>query len=160
MASLQETAEEQEDELIAQRFLDAGDFTLQALEDFVCQLRLRDQTRPLRPKTMTASVTDAAVHNFGMFRHGGVAGLTTSLRRWPLLVKFVNQVLRRALPQDATYTTFSINYNTPLAVHADIHNDPQAKNYVLGCGDYVGGDIWVALQDDEEARLPVAWKAI
>ena len=80
MASLQETAEEREDELLAQKFLDAGDYTPQALEDFVCQLRLRDQTRPLRPKTVTSAVTDAAVHNFGMFRHGGVTGLTTSLR--------------------------------------------------------------------------------
>ena len=107
---------------------------------------------------MTTTTTDAAVHNFGMFRHGGVTGLTTSLRRRPLLVKFVNEVLKRALPEDATYTTFSINYNTPLAVHADLHNDPEARNYVLGCGDYAGGDIWVALQDGEEAQLPTAWK--
>ena len=41
-------AAEAEDEFLAQKFLDKGEFTTQALEDFVCQLRLRDQTRPQR----------------------------------------------------------------------------------------------------------------
>ena len=158
VASLQETAEEKEDEAMAAKFLEAGNFSVQALEDIVCQLRLRDQTRPLRPKTMVNVVSDAAVHNFGMFRHGGVTGLTSSLRRRPSVVRFINEVLRRILPPEATYTTVSINYNTPLAVHADCHNDLAAKNYVIGCGDYVGGDVWVALDPHEQARFPVAWK--
>ena len=158
VASAQEMAEEQEDEALAKKFLEAEDFSVQALENLVCQLRLRDQTRPLRPRTMTQATSEAAVHSFGVFRHGGVTGLTSSLKRRPLLVKFVNAVLQRALPKDASYTTFSINYDTPLAVHADYHNDHTTKNYVIGCGDYVGGDVWVALHPEEEAKFPVAWR--
>ena len=159
VAALETDVAIKEDEELAQKFLAQGDFGVQALEDFVCQLRLRDQLRPARPTTRMFSET-SSVHVFGMFRHGGVVGVTNQMKSRPKLVRFVTLVLKKVLPPSSSYTTFSLNFNTPLAVHTDSTNDFQYPNYVVGVGDYVGGDVWVALKPGESAKHPVAWKQV
>ena len=159
VAAMEMEATIAEDEEMAQKFLDQGDFGIQALEDFICQLRLRDQTRPQRIKTAVVAVP-AAVHTFGLFRHGGVLGLTNSLKTRPRVALFVNKVLRQVLPQEATYTSVSVNFNTPLATHSDTTNDLTSQSYVVGVGDYVGGELWTALNPGETTSDPTAWRQI
>ena len=151
IAALEMEATINEDETMAQKFLDRGEFGAQALEDFVCQLRLRDQTRPQRMRTAVDAIP-AAVHTFGLFRHGGVLGLTNSLKNRPKVALFINKVLRQLLPKEATYTSVSVNFNTPLVTHSDSTNDLTSQSYVVGVGDYAGGELWTALNRGDHGR--------
>ncbi|OLQ15613.1 Copia protein [Symbiodinium microadriaticum] len=154
------TAEEEEglraDEEIARKFLEAGDFSMDAADELLESLSLGEvYSHNRRPGTYENDSDKVSVHVLGMFRHGGVVGATLGARRRPFLTQFLTKVVRTHAPSGTTFTTLSINYNTQLRLHRDGNNQTGAKAYLMGFGNYVGGGLWCR---DEKAASAAVWK--
>ncbi|CAE7835829.1 unnamed protein product [Symbiodinium sp. CCMP2592] len=92
----------------------------------------------------------------GVFRHGGVVGLTNTCRSFPqsviLAISWAVQHGGSKLT-DFTFCSISLNLNVKTEVHRDVNND-DADNLVLGVTDFSGGHIWVQSESGSHA-LPV-----
>ncbi|CAE7823076.1 unnamed protein product [Symbiodinium sp. CCMP2592] len=82
----------------------------------------------------------------GVFRHGGVVGLTNTCRSFPQSVSLaITWAMQQAGPQelsDFTFCSISLNLNVKTEVHRDVNND-DADNLVLAVTTFSGGHIWV-----------------
>ena len=130
-----------QDEELAEAFLDAGDFSWQAVEELLDGLWLSDIVVPNRRKGAFEPSSFISVHVAGMFRHGGVVGATNWVRRRPALTKLLVEAMKRHLPAPATFSTLSLNFNNPMQCHRDSNNQVGEKAYLVGLGSYCGGDL-------------------
>ncbi|CAE7660472.1 RE1, partial [Symbiodinium sp. CCMP2456] len=70
-------------------------------------------------------------------------GITNKTMEFPQVTAYINQWLARNLPKGAKWTSFVLSTNNKMPIHRDNHNDSQHHNYVIGVGQYKGGEVWV-----------------
>ena len=145
-----------QDELRAEAFLEAGDFSPAAVEELLESLWLGDTVVPNRRGKPFENYSKASAHVTGMFRHGGVVGATTFVRLRPALTKVLVEAMKARLPAGTTFTTLAINFNVPMQCHRDSNNKPGEKAYIMGLGNYVGGGLWCHVDATEGDK--VFWK--
>ena len=78
----------------------------------------------------------------GVYRHGGVVGLTTTCRSLPLSTMLLTKWATASCDGDFTFCSLVLNLNVKTQVHRDGNND-DADNYVLPVSKFVNGHIWV-----------------
>ncbi|CAE7403450.1 pol [Symbiodinium sp. CCMP2592] len=92
----------------------------------------------------------------GVFRHGGVVGLTNTCRSFPQSVSLaITWAMQQAGSKisDFTFCSISLNLNVKTEVHRDVNND-DADNLVLAVTNFSGGHIW-AQSESGSHMLPV-----
>ena len=65
--------------------------------------------------------------------------------------------MKAQMPPGTTFTTLALNFNTPMQCHRDSNNKPGEKAYLMGFGNYVGGQLWC---HGEKANPEVAWNKV
>ena len=121
--------------------------TLNALEDLLKQHPLTNLGKTRRNETNSA---DYQV--FGSYAFGGQYGVTRKTHRCPELRRYINQVLRRVMPQHLKWTSFALNHGTMMPIHMDHNNDAKHPNGSVGFGQYSGGELWVEGSEGFEGR--------
>ena len=143
-----------QDEELAEAFLEEGNFTWEAAEELLEGSWLSETMVPNRRGEAFGQCPFISAHVVGMFRHGGVVGATNLVRKRPALSRFLVQTMKAHLPPEATFTTLSLNFNTPTQCHRDSNNQSDEKAYLVGLGSYVGGSLWC---HEELVKKDVAW---
>ena len=131
-----------QDEELAETFLDQGDFSPDAVDDLLTSLWLSEVSVPNRRGKAFQDYATVSAHVAGMFRHGGVVGATNLARQRPALTKFLVEAMKAQMPPGTTFTTLALNFNTPMQCHRDSNNKPGEKAFLMGFGNYVGGQLW------------------
>ena len=85
----------------------------------------RGRTRAVGPGAYERYAT------LGLFRHGGVVGVSNATGRFP----------------QGTWSSIAVLFNPRMGLHRDIQNMPGHSNHALALGDYTGGRVWI--EDDE-----------
>ncbi|CAE7627786.1 unnamed protein product [Symbiodinium sp. CCMP2456] len=80
---------------------------------------------------------------FGMYSHGNQYGVTSKTSVLPKVTKYMNKWLAENLPQGSRWSSFVICKDNRMPVHRDTNNDSNHPNYVIGVGNYEGGELWV-----------------
>ena len=146
-----------QDEELAETFLDQGDFSPDAVDDLLTSLWLSEVSVPNRRGKAFQDYATVSAHVAGMFRHGGVVGATNLARQRPALTKFLVEAMKAQMPPGTTFTTLALNFNTPMQCHRDSNNKPGEKAFLMGFGNYVGGQLWC---HDEKANQEVVWNKV
>ncbi|CAE7508968.1 unnamed protein product [Symbiodinium sp. CCMP2592] len=126
-----------QDEELAETFLDAKDFSADAMDQLLDGLWLSEETVPNRRGETFSHSSRITSHVAGMFRHGGVVGATNLVRHRPALVKFLVEFVKAQLPPGTTFTSLAVNFNMPSQCHKDSNNKPGEKAYLMGFGNYL-----------------------
>ncbi|CAE7948229.1 putative mitochondrial protein [Symbiodinium microadriaticum] len=130
------------DEELAASFIDKGDYSLAAVEEFLDSVSLGRQDVANRRPGVIADVGHVSVHVLGMFRHGGVVGATTMARSRPKVTHFLVEAMKKHVSSETTFTTISLNFNTSMHCHKDFNNQAGCEAFLVGFGNYVGGALW------------------
>ncbi|CAE7283572.1 RE1 [Symbiodinium sp. CCMP2592] len=146
-----------QDEELAEAFLDAGDFSMEAVEELLNGLWLADVRAPNRRGGAFDHSQFISVHTAGMFRHGGVVGATNLVRHRPALTKFLVTAMKNLLPEGTTFTTLSLNFNNAMQCHRDSNNESGTKAHLVACGAFVGGALWC---HDAAVKEEVTWNKV
>ena len=147
------------DEKEAAAFLEVGDFSLEALEKLLDGLHLQQCVAPNRRAELPGDTPQVSVHAFGMFRHGGVVGATTLAKTRPCLTRCLVEALKQRLDPATTFTTVSLNFNTPMQCHKDFNNQKGAQAALVGLGNYVGGALWCH-EPGGDSKDNVSWHKV
>ncbi|OLP95920.1 Copia protein [Symbiodinium microadriaticum] len=102
-------------------------------------------------RSMSRDVS-SSYQTFGMYSHGNHYGITSKTTILPQVTKYLNQWVCRHLPPGARWSSFVVSKNARLPVHRDNHNDSSHSNYLLGVGNYEGGELWVEAPPGYEGR--------
>ena len=148
-----------QDEELAAAFIDAGDYSMKAVEELLEGLWLGEQLSPNRRGAVFSGTMQVSVHVLGMYRHGGVVGATLLARTRPLLTQFLVKAMKKQMVTETSFTTLSINFNTPMQCHKDYNNQPGQSACLIGCGNYVGGALWCH-QPDKDVRDAIDWHKV
>ena len=148
-----------QDEELAAIFLEAGDYSMSAVEELLQGLWLGEQPASNRRAEECSEASWVSVHVLGMYRHGGVVGTTTLARTRPLLTQFLVQAMKQQMGPETTFTTLSINYNTPMQCHKDFNNQRGQPACLVGYGNYVGGSLWCH-QPNKQDGESVDWHKV
>ncbi|CAE7367423.1 GIP, partial [Symbiodinium microadriaticum] len=144
-------------EIAASQALYVKDFTYETLlkvsdllpDSAVIQLRMGATGRP------NGKVNRGLVG--GAWAHGNKAGVTNNLGHFPQLFKYLNAWGLHHGVHD--WTSVMLTKNVAHLVHADNHNLPGYPNQTTSYGRFVGGELWVALEDyDESLDYTAVWK--
>ncbi|CAE7580175.1 RE2, partial [Symbiodinium sp. CCMP2456] len=146
-----------QDEECAEVFLEAQDFSPEAMEELLGGLWLGEAMVTNRRGKTFDSGSKVSAHVAGMFRHGGVVGATNLARQRPALTKYLVMAMKAQLPPGTTFTTLALNFNTPMQCHCDTNNKPGEKAFLMGFGNYVGGALWC---HENCASNEVTWKKV
>ena len=93
--------------------------------------------------------TPAYVH-FGAFSHGGVVGITSTVRLFPWLTRLLLYVIGLKSP-NASVTTIAVSCNKLSGVHRDKFNMQQSQNVVVPVTvPPEGGKLWI----QSDSKLP------
>ena len=79
---------------------------------------------------------------FGVYAHGSFAGVTKATDRHPELIRYLNFFIS-ARDKHSRWSSLSINNNTPLNIHRDLHNLKGTPNLLVCVGDFTGGGLWL-----------------
>ena len=144
-------------EIAASQALYVKDFTYETLlkvsdllpDSAVIQLRMGATGRP------NGKVNRGLVG--GAWAHGNKAGVTNNLGHFPQFFKYLNAWGLHHGVHD--WTSVMLTKNVAHLVHADNHNLPGYPNQTTSYGRFVGGELWVALEDyDESFDYTAVWK--
>ncbi|CAE7239737.1 GIP, partial [Symbiodinium necroappetens] len=144
-------------EIAASRALYDKDFTYETMlkvsdllpDSAVIQLRMGATGRP-NGKTNRGLVG-------GAWAHGNKAGVTNNLGQYPQLFKYINAWGHHHGIKG--WTSVMLTKNVAHLVHADNHNLPGYPNHTTSYGQFVGGELWAALENYEESHdYKVVWK--
>ena len=146
--SMYSQSQQQQTEAIATELLKAKRWGIQEAEPLlraVADMKLGNQRSMSRDST-------SSYQTFGMYSHGNQYGVTNKTHVLPQVTRYMNQWLKHNLPQGAQWSSFVISKNSRLPVHRDNHNDHSCPNYLLGVGNYGGGELWVETPPGYEGR--------
>ena len=91
-------------------------------------------------------VSSERTHTTGGFRHGGVTGLRTSCRDFPVTTRLLATLATHLFP-GMPFTTVSLIKDTKAARHADIHNLKGSVNGLAALSSFQGGGLLVHRPD-------------
>ncbi|CAE7706187.1 GIP [Symbiodinium sp. CCMP2456] len=134
-------------EALAETYNMAKDYSMNAMEDLLGQLRAAHAV-PQR-KFMTQKNSTSFSVSYGLYAHGSQSGIMNSTFQNPRLCQFVNRWLRHWAPSTARWTTFSILYNVESRPHRDLHNLRGQPNFVITFGPHEHGELWLEKQPEE-----------
>ena len=124
----------------AQKLLTQKDFSLWSFEKLL-------DSFPKPKLKQRASTHHGPYLVFGLYAHGIHYGVTRRSQETPILVQYINQLLRfqsqGQFDHEPTWTTFAVGLNAGSLPHRDLHNRTGSRNYVLGLGKYKKGEVWV-----------------
>ena len=109
-----------------------------------------------KPAGNLARVKEGMHYVFGVFRHGGVVGLTNNCKLYPGMAKLLAAIAREQAPQ-ATYTTAILSANAYVPPHRDSTNLPSSISYWIPLTTpRSGGRLWTQVQQgDTLAGVPM-----
>jgi len=84
----------------------------------------------------------------GLYSYGGSLGVASGTVKHPWVTRLLIGALRCEAP-DFPFTSIQINYDYASRPHVDKSN--LGTSYILGLGDYTGGEVWV---HDEDGSVP------
>ena len=87
----------------------------------------------------------------GGFVHGGVAGVRTHVRVYPVVTRFLTKLARAVLP-NFRFSTVTLFRDLMTPVHIDAHNEQGSLNALIAVSTFVGGGLWVADSSGPEVR--------
>ena len=131
-----------------------------------CQRILEDNAYPQGKPSMRAvqhgeGDPDGQIYvTYGLFTHGGVHGLTRASKDNDAILRYLNNLGREHLGEEATWTSISVTRNIGVNVHRDSNNLKDSKNYTVTFGQDAGGDIWME-EDVNESQVRdkgIVWK--
>ena len=77
----------------------------------------------------------------GSFRHGGIHGVFSATREFPLSVAALIAFARNSMP-DFQFSSVAVHRDVPTSCHKDTNNFTDC-NLVCPLSDFAGGEIWV-----------------
>ncbi|OLP99804.1 hypothetical protein AK812_SmicGene17601 [Symbiodinium microadriaticum] len=131
-----------------------------------CQRILEDNAYPQGKPSMRAvqhgeGDPEGQIYvTYGLFTHGGVHGLTRASKDNDAILRYLNNLDREHLGDEATWTSISVTRNIGVSVHRDSNNLKDSKNYTVTFGQDAGGDIWMEEDVDENQvhGKGIVWK--
>ncbi|CAE7900046.1 RE1, partial [Symbiodinium sp. KB8] len=131
-----------------------------------CQRILEDNAYPQGKPSMRAvqhgeGDPEGQIYvTYGLFTHGGVHGLTRASKDNDAILRYLNNLGREHLGDEATWTSISVTRNIGVSVHRDSNNLKDSKNYTVTFGQDAGGDIWMEEDVDENQvhGKGIVWK--
>ncbi|CAE7521159.1 RE2 [Symbiodinium sp. CCMP2592] len=87
----------------------------------------------------------------GLYNQGGLNGVTRFALDNQELVRYLNRYVD-SFGMGGRYTTLYLSLNTGVPVHRDIRNDMTAPVWIVACGDFQGGGLWI---EGEAGQGPV-----
>ena len=91
------------------------------------------------------AILPSVANKYGLFRHGGVMGLTRASYEHPWMAKVLVKLLQEADP-DAEFTSVYLSLDGEKGLHMDSRNEAGTLNYVYPLRlPRRGGDIWLEL---------------
>lgn len=130
-------------EKAAQEALAAGDASLLAVQRALDLIELPASAN--RKNVIPKGQTEIQGLLFGLYSYGGTLGVSAATASHPQLCKLLVSALR-AVDADFPFTSIQLNYNYASRPHVDKNN--LGCSYIVGFGDYEGGQLWV---EDEQA---------
>ena len=139
-----ECSEHDDPETFAGECLVNGTYTRKALKEVLSRLPKEAQTH----KDRRGLTDDRFV--FGAYCHGGLRGLTTNTRKFPLTTKFLNECMRVTLEAQGkgappTWTALLITRATNVSIHKDFRNEWGSLNHVFAIPGAI--ELWRAPPD-------------
>ena len=132
------------DERCAQSLLNADVFDLEAAKEFLLSSVLLD--RPSRPRGVR---TSGSHHVFGLWRHGGVTGVSRYVERCPQMTQLLAKMLSTTFP-GCCFTTALVSVDASTIIHRDVQTDARTQHLVLPVAvPEFGGGLWVELPGDD-----------
>ena len=93
---------------------------------------------------------------FGAWAHGGMHGVSTNTKDYPVTTQYVNAFLKYHAPKH-TYSSFVISVNAFAPPHLDPRNSPNSLNLTVSYGNFLGGELWIAEEGAPQPQCdPVA----
>ena len=129
----------------AQRLRETQNFEHQMCEQILEQLPYKPSSKhrsPIRER-------QARYLAFGLYSYGNQYGVTKHTQVFPEVCRYILSYLQHWSPEPLHCTSFVVNDNCHLDIHRDIHNLPGTPNYVIGIGQFQGGELWVESSDEE-----------
>ena len=120
----------------------------------------------LLPKAELRTNVDRAGEKFlcGSFRHGGIHGVFSATREFPLSVAALIAFDRISMP-DFQFSSIAVHRDVPTSCHKDTNNFTD-HNLVCPLSDFAGGEIWVnepggsAMRPVNGSQLPGTQRAV
>ena len=139
-----ECSEHDEPEALARECLVKERYTRKALREVLSKLPKEAQTH----KDRRGLTEDRFV--FGAYCHGGLRGLTTNTKRFPLTTRFLNECMRVTLEAQGegvspTWTALLITRTSNVDAHKDFRNEWGSLNHVFAVPGAV--ELWRAPAD-------------
>ena len=95
------------------------------------------------------SILPRAANKYGLFRHGGVMGLTKATYDRPWMARLLVKILQDAEP-DAEFAAVYVSLDGEKALHRDSHNEAGSLNYLYPVKlPRRGGDLWMELGEGD-----------
>ena len=84
---------------------------------------------------------DAQSFSVGCYAKGGIVGLRSACRKYPVTCAFLNQFVKRVRP-DFHYSSISLFQDLRTGIHKDSKNAAE-DNLLIPMSDFKGGGIWL-----------------
>ena len=129
-------------ERVATQRLAEGDFTYESLEGLLsclptlCGEKQRSINQLKNPRTQGLMA--------GLWAHGGLHGLTRNTETLPNTIRYLNLFMRDKVGEDRRWTSIAVFKNVKMNIHKDRHNETQSVTTTVTCGDFQGGQLWIA----------------
>ena len=128
MAQMDQSLAEKELEKEVERVL--GEWNREEAEELVVQ---------------ACSILPRTANKYGLFRHGGVMGLTKATYDRPWMARLLVKLLQDVDP-DAEFASVYVSLDGEKALHRDSHNEAGSLNYLYPVKlPRRGGDLWMEL---------------
>ena len=83
--------------------------------------------------------------HWGSFLMGGIPGLTRNSKDFPWMTRLLVALIRGHRSQHV-FSSLGLHLNTYMAPHLDKHNHPALPSFIIPCGRWQGGGLWVCDQ--------------
>ena len=135
-------------ELFAFRMLRRGSLNLDAFHEMQCILlqSLPQLTKARKRRCVEFANGPKGGASFslywGSFVMGGMHGLTRNSQDFPWMTRLLVAMIR-GHRNHHVFSSLGLHLNTYMAPHLDKHNHPALPSFIIPCGRWQGGGLWV-----------------
>ena len=95
---------------------------------------------------------NSSEQKFGVFRHGGLVGLTKATYDLPWVAELLVRALKEKCPE-AEFSAIYVSVNTAREIHTDVNNLVGVPNYLYPIAvPHKGGELWIELSDGDVVK--------
>ena len=138
--------EEYDPNTAAIKAIEDEDYTYETLEKIAEGIRVPGRRRHKAEGDLDQ---DSRIFIGGLWQYGNRHGITNGTYLYPDVTRYVNNFVRRHGGDDHQWTSFYLGRNIETKLHVDSHNLAGTQSATLSFGDFCGGGLWVAGQNDE-----------